>query len=135
MVDYNDLEEQEIFQEQLKDNYQNPQNVGEIKDYSFFKLFKNPSCGDMFEIYVKLNNDKTIIEEVKFKGNGCAISTASMSLFSQKLIGMDFKDAKKLTDKDMYEILGVRISPGRVNCAMISINAFKAGVEDFEKNN
>ena len=44
-----------------------------------------------------------------------------------------FEKSKKLTDKYIYEMLGVKISPGRVNCAMLSLNAFKNAVKDFEK--
>lgn len=131
MVDYNDLEEQQIYMEQLMDNYKNPKNKGKIKDYSFFRYQKNPSCGDAFTIYVKVQNDK--INEVKYEGEGCAISTASMSLLSQHLIGMKLKDAKKLNDKDIFELLGVKISPGRINCATISVNAFQKAVESYKK--
>ena len=128
------MEDQEIYLEQLMDNYKNPQNLGELKDYSFFRHQKNPSCGDTFDLYVKLDDDNLIID-VKFKGDGCAISTASFSLLSQKLIGMKYEDAKKLTDKDVYDLIGVSISPGRVNCAMLSLNAFLEGSSQFDNKN
>ena len=131
MPNYNDPEEQQMFMEQLMDNYKNPQNKGKLKDYTFFMHQKNTSCGDTFDIYVKLAKDKII--DVKYEGQGCAISTASFSLLSQKLIGMNFEDAKKLTDKDMYKLIGVPISAGRINCAMLSLNAFQNGVKDHEK--
>lgn len=132
MPDYNDKEEQEFYLEQLMDNYKNPVNFGELKDFSFFKHQKNASCGDTFDIYIKLDKENKKILDVKFKGEGCAISTASMSLLSQELIDMDYKKAKKLTDKDIYEFIGIRITPSRINCAMLSLNAFKNGVKDFE---
>jgi len=135
MVDYEDQDEQQIFLEQLMDNYKNPQNIGKIKGYTFFRHQKNASCGDTFDLFVKLDENKNKIIDVKYTGDGCAISTASFSLLSQKLIGMNFEDAKKLTDKDIYELLGIKISPGRINCAMLSINTFVNGVKDFEKEN
>ena len=127
-------EEQQIYMEQLIDNYKNPQNVGTIKNYTFFKHQKNASCGDTFDLYVKLDENNQEIIDVKFKGEGCAISTASMSLLSEKLIGMLFVDAKKLTDKDIYEMIGIKISPSRINCAMLSINALQKGIEEFESH-
>ena len=133
MVNYDDIEEQQFYMEQLMDNYKNPTNVGTIEDYTFLRHQKNASCGDTFDMYVKLNNQNQI-EDVKYKGEGCAISTASMSLLSKKLIGMDFEEAKKLIDEDVYELIGVKISPGRINCAMLSINAFKAGAEEYENS-
>jgi nitrogen fixation NifU-like protein len=121
-------EEQQMYLEQLMDNYKFPQNVGKLKDFTFFRHQKNPSCGDTFDLFVKV--EKEIITNVKYSGDGCAISTASFSLLSQKLINMKFSDAKKLTDKDIYEMIGVNISPGRVNCAMLSLNAFLEGSKE-----
>lgn len=132
MVDYDDPQEQQMYMEQLMDNYKNPRNVGKLDDYTFFRHQKNVSCGDTFDIYVKLDDNFQNIIDVKFTGDGCAISTASMSLLSQELIGMKFEKAKDLTDEDIYELIGIKISPGRINCAMLSLNAFLGGVKDFE---
>ena len=60
-------------------------------------------------MYVKLDDKKKKIVDVKYKGNGCAISTASFSLLSQKLIGMEFENAKKLSENDLFEIIGIKI--------------------------
>lgn len=127
-----DEEEQQMYMEQLMDNYKNPQNVGTMENYTFFKHQKNASCGDTFDLYIKLDEKKEKIIDVKYSGQGCAISTASISLLSQKLINMSFKEAKNLTDKDIYQMLGVKISPGRINCAMLSINALNGAIEDFK---
>ena len=132
MVDYDDQEMQQIYLEQLKENYLNPQNMGKIEEYSFRAHYKNPSCGDSFDMYVKLDDEKKKIIDVKYDGAGCAISTASMSLLSQELIGMDFEDAKKLTINDIYELLGIKITPTRTNCAMLSLKTFEKGVKEFE---
>ncbi|MCA9495683.1 MAG: iron-sulfur cluster assembly scaffold protein [Nanoarchaeota archaeon] len=135
MPDYNDKEEQNFYLEQLMDNYKNPQNFGELKNYTFFKHQKNASCGDTFDIYVKLDEKNEKIVDVKFKGEGCAISTASMSLLSQELTNMDYTKAKTLTDKDIYDLIGIKITPSRINCALLSLKAFKNGVLEFEKKN
>ncbi len=127
-----DEEEKQLYMEQLMDNYKNPQNKEKSKDYTFLFKQKNASCGDMFEIYVKLDSKCDKIIDVKYEGEGCAISTASMSLLSQELIGMKYIDAKKLTPENIYEILGVKISPGRINCALLSLNAFLNGALEFD---
>lgn len=127
-----DQEEQEFYMEQLMDNYKNPVNVGKLEDYTFLFRQKNVSCGDTFEIYVKIEEDK--ITNVKYSGEGCAISTASISLLSQDLIGMKYEDAKKLIPENIYEMLGIKISPGRINCALLSLNAFLNGSKEFESS-
>lgn len=125
-------EEEQEFMEQLMDNYKNPKNVRDMTDYTFFRHQKNASCGDTFDLYVKLDSSKKKIVDVSYIGNGCAISTASFSLLSQKLIGMEFESAKKLTEKDLFEIIGIKISHGRINCALLSLKTFKMGVESWE---
>jgi len=124
-------EEEQIALEEVMDNYKNPQNFGVLKDHTFFKHQKNAHCGDVFDLYVKLNDKKKIID-VKYTGEGCAISTASFSMLSEKLIGMKLKDARKLSDSDMYKIFKIPISPSRINCAMLSLNAFHNGLEHYE---
>ncbi len=128
-----ELEEQEFYMEQLMDNYKNPQNRGKLEDFTFFRHQKNQSCGDSFEIYVKIKDNKII--DMKYTGQGCAISTASMSLLSQKLIGMDYEESKKLSDLEIFEILGIKISPGRINCALLSLNAYLNAIKDYENKN
>ena len=125
-------EEQQIALEEVMDNYKDPQNVGTIKDFTFFKHQKNAHCGDVFDLYVKLDTNN-VIEDVKFDGEGCAISTASFSMFSEKLKGMKLESAKKLSDNDIYEMLAIPISPSRINCSMLSLNAFQNGVDHYEK--
>lgn len=124
-------EEQQIALEEVMDNYKDPQNFGELKDHTFFKHQKNAHCGDVFDLYVKLDS-KNVIVDVKFKGEGCAISTASFSMFSEKIKGMKLSDAKKLKDDDIYDMLKIPISPSRINCTMLSLNAFHNGVEHYE---
>ena len=123
-------DEEQFYKEQLMDNYKNPQNVGKLDDYTFFRHEKNALCGDEFTIYVKVHKGKIL--DVKFKGEGCALSTASFSLLSSKLIGMNIKDAKRLKDRDIFDLVGIKISPSRINCALLSLNAFSKGVFDYE---
>ena len=47
---------------------------------------------------------------------------------------MDFEKSKTLTDKFIYDMLGVKISPGRVNCAMLSLNAYKNSIKEFDEH-
>lgn len=133
MSDDLSLEEREIYMQQLMDNYRNPKNVGDMKDYTILQHQKNSTCGDAFDFYLKLDTDGERIVDVKFKGEGCAISTASMSLFSQKIIGMSVCDVKKLDKKDVFDMFGIKISYGKVNCALISLNALKESLKKLNE--
>jgi nitrogen fixation NifU-like protein len=125
-------EDREFYLERLKENYQNPQNYGKLEDYTFFSHFKNPTCGDTFDIYIKIDENQNITD-VKFNGDGCAISTASMSLLTQEILNKNLEEIKKLKEKDIYKILSVPISPGRVNCALMSIRTLNKALENKNK--
>jgi len=56
---------------------------------------------------------------------GCAISTASASLLSEKLKGKSLKEIEKINEKDIFKMLGIEINPGRIKCAMLPLVTIK----------
>ncbi|MBQ4430455.1 MAG: iron-sulfur cluster assembly scaffold protein, partial [Synergistaceae bacterium] len=64
----------------VMDHFMNPRNVGEIPDADGVGEAGNPKCGDIMKIYLKVNPDTKIIEDVKFKTFGCASAIASSSM-------------------------------------------------------
>ena len=74
---------------------------------------------------MQLNVKDGIVEDVKFKGQGCALCTASASLVTDKVKKMKADDVKNLSDKDILEILNIPVTPGRMDCAMITLEAIK----------
>ena len=70
-----------MYSEKVMDHFSNPRNVGEIEDANAVGQVGNPQCGDIMKIYMKINDDTQVIEEVKFKTFGCgaAIATSSMA--------------------------------------------------------
>ncbi len=83
----------------------------------------NPSCGDIGDIYFLLEGK--IIKDIKLKKEGCAISQAGLVMLSEKLIGKDISEIKKLVPGDIYNMLGVVISPSRAGCALLCYNALE----------
>lgn len=127
-----DQEEIQERMEEVMDHYQHPKSFGSLSSYTFAWRQKNPSCGDTFTIYVLLDEDNETIKDVAFEGEGCAISTASISMFSEHIKGMAYDAAKELSKEDVLDLLGIPISPGRLNCALLSLRAFEGGVRRFE---
>jgi len=114
----------DLYSENILFHYKNPKNYGEIKDATISTDEDNPSCGDELKIDFKINKNGKI-EKIKFQGHGCAISQAAMSMLSEKLIGTQIKDIEKLKNKDIYDMLGVEIGPGRVKCALLGLAGTK----------
>lgn len=116
------------YKEEIIDHYKHPRNFGEMEDPKITIREGNSSCGDMVEMYGRVTDGK--IEIVKWKGVGCAISTAAASMLSEKVIGMTKDDLEKFGEEGIIEMLGGEINAGRMKCATL---AYKALLKVFEK--
>lgn len=113
----------DIYQENILDHYKNPRNWGEITDADYIVESTNASCGDMVKFYFKIKGDKVV--EVKYKCLGCSISTAASSLISEKLMGMKVDEVKNISPDDILKLLGIEVSPSRLKCALLPLDAFR----------
>ena len=109
----------EVYSENLIDHYQNPRNFGILKNYNYSSSEANMLCGDVIEFQLRV--DKGIIKDVKFKGQGCAISKGCASMLTEKIKNMNVEEVKKMTEKDIFKILGIEISQARIKCALLPL--------------
>ena len=139
----------EIYKQVIIENTKEKEHKKEIKGIE--KEGINPSCGDELKIYVKMDKDNTIIEEISFTGRGCAISEASANIMSEILKGKTKEDAKKIitsffnmiklnetNDEKLMEILGdayafknIAYMPSRVKCAFLSWKTLEKILEEL----
>jgi len=120
----------EFYRERIIDHYRNPRNYGSIEDAQIKVQESNPLCGDDVELYIKLDKDGKI-EDIKFKGRGCAISTASASLMTELLKGKKVDELLSFTKRELLEALGVEtlgLNPVRMKCALLPYKALKVGL-------
>ena len=131
MSDYKDI---------IIDHYKNPRNFGEMDRADISMDESNASCGDMIQIQVKtetrtdgvrlphpdgigVRNDEggdLVIREMKWRGVGCAISTAAASMLSEKIVGMNREDLEKFGEAGIVEMLGGEVNVGRMKCATLA---------------
>ena len=137
----------ELYQEIILDHGQSPRNFGECNPHNKSADGHNPLCGDNLKLTFYINNED-VIEDIKFTGEGCAISLASASLMPEKLKGKkidvaeeifsDFtnlvsgssEDLKVLNEEDsLYALKGDGGFPMRVKCATMAWHAFKSALK------
>jgi len=121
----------DMYRQQILDHYKNPRNHGELEDPTFTHVGENPMCGDTIEIDVVLDDDEDTIEAVAFRGDGCAISQASASMLTERLVGMSIEDLQTMDRDDIIDMLGVDISPMRVKCAVLAEKVAQDGAEIY----
>ena len=130
---------EELYQEVILDHSRRPRNFGTLSNADVLVHGDNPACGDEIHLGVHFSPDGKL-EEIKFSGQGCAISQASASMMTMKLKGKSRADAAELakTFKDLVTseatveskglgdlqfLQGVRKFPQRVKCAMLAWRA------------
>src|SRR5438270_1846702 len=134
----------ELYQEVILDHSRRPRNFGELPDATARAHGDNPACGDEIHLAIKVTNDQ--VEDVKFAGQGCAISQASASLMTTKLKGKTREEARQLLRKfealivrdengdrslgDLRVMQGVRKFPQRVKCAMLAWRAAEQALSE-----
>lgn len=121
-----------LYQELILDHYRNPRNQGDLKVPTYAATMNNPTCGDSLEMQILVKND--IIEDVKFKGSGCAISQASASILTEFLKGKSLEEVKRLEKDDLLDLLGIELSLTRLKCALLSLETFKQALRNPDKN-
>ena len=138
----------ELYQEIILDHGQEPRNFGTCENHNKSTDGHNPLCGDKVHLSFYLD-ENDIINDIKFSGEGCAISIASASLMTEKLKGMKLSEAQSifndftklvkgdadtleiLNDEDsLYALKGVEAFPMRVKCATLAWHTFKSAVEN-----
>lgn len=124
----------DIYMEHILDHFKNPRNYGKLNDYDVFFEGGNPTCGDMVRIYVKLDDTKKVINDIKFEGRGCAISQASASILTELVKGKSIDFVKSLTKDDLINELGIELSPTRLKCAILSLETLRIALfgKDFK---
>ena len=110
-----------IYRELILEHYKSPHNYGSIKNPSKRSVIFNPSCGDRIELDIILSKNK--VEEIKFRGQGCAISQASASILTDYVQGKLKKDLKKIDKEFMIKLLGIELGPNRIKCALLPLEA------------
>lgn len=113
----------DMYQERILQHYRNPKNFGPMDRPDYSGEESNPLCGDHIRIDLRLDPSKANVAEVRFSGDGCAISMASASMLTQKLAGQPLAAVEKVTRDDVLQLLAIPLSPVRVKCALTSFTA------------
>ena len=113
-----------IYREIILEHWSNPQNYGVIKNADFDVQDNNPLCGDEIRMTGKLKDGKLI--KIAFTGEGCAVSKASASLFTEKIKEMKIEDIKKITAEEVLEEVGISLTPARMKCALLVYSTLKS---------
>jgi len=119
-----------FYSEKVMDHFQNPRNVGEIKDADGIGEVGNPVCGDMMTFYIKVKDNK--LEDVKFKTFGCGAAIAVSSMVSEMAKGKTIEEALKITNASVAQQLG-GLPPNKMHCSNLGADALQKAIENYKQ--
>jgi len=120
----------EPYSEKVMDHFRNPRNVGDMENPDGIGHVGNPRCGDVMELYLKIENE-TIVD-AKFKTFGCGAAIATSSMVTELIIGKPLEDAMKISNKMVAEALG-GLPAIKMHCSVLAEEALASAIEDYRK--
>ncbi len=134
----------DLYRDVILDHNKRPRNFGRLDPCDSSADGHNPLCGDRLTVTLRFDGDR--VGELQFEGKGCAISTASASLMTEAVRGLDRAQIRELQDKvhhtltehdyvpppelgKLAALSGVREYPARVKCASLCWHTLAAALE------
>ncbi|MFC1951743.1 Fe-S cluster assembly scaffold protein NifU [Chloroflexota bacterium] len=117
-----------MYSDKVIEYFKNPRNVGEIENPDGIGHVGNPVCGDIMELYIKVNNN-TIVD-AKFKTFGCGAAIATSSMVTEMVKGKSIEEALKISNRAVAEALD-GLPPIKMHCSILAEEALKLAIEDY----
>lgn len=118
------------YSDKVMDHFAHPRNVGVIENPSGVGKVGNPMCGDIMELFIKVENGK--ITDAKFRTFGCGAAIATSSMVTEMVKGKTIEEALQLSNKAVAEALG-GLPPVKMHCSVLAEDALKSAIDDYLK--
>ena len=125
------------YTDKVKEHFMNPKNI--LMDEEKYQedgkgISGNVKCGDEMIVVIKVDKEKMIINDCKWKTFGCASAIASTSALSEMVKGMKLDDAFNLSAKDINKELG-GLPDHKVHCSVLGDKALRLAINDYYMRN
>ncbi len=112
----------------LMEHFQNPRNVGEISNPDGVGTVGNASCGDIMQMFIKVNGDKIV--EARFKTFGCGAAIATSSILTERIKGTTLDEALRISEETSKEVLS-QLPKEKIPCFTLATEALKLAIDEF----
>ena len=117
-----------MYTDLVMDHFTNPRNVGVIEDADAVGREGNPVCGDMMEMFLKIEDGQ--IADIKFRTFGCGAAIATSSIATEMVKGKTITEALKLSKKDIADALG-GLPANKMHCSNLATDALRSAIREY----
>ncbi len=117
-----------MYNDTVIDHLTNPRNTGEIPDADGYAEVTSPTCGDMMQIFIKVEENR--IADAKFKTFGCGAAIASSSMATELIKGKTLEEAWTVSNGAVVRALNGLPEP-KVHCSVLAEEGIHAAINDY----
>jgi len=118
------------YSKKVMDHFNNPRNMGEIENPDGVGKVGNPVCGDIMNLYIRVENDRIV--DARFKTFGCGAAIATSSMVTQMIKGKNLEEALEISNRSVAEALD-GLPPIKMHCSVLAEEALKSAIDDHFK--
>jgi len=116
------------YSDKVMEHFLSPHNVGKIDSPDGVGHVGNPACGDIMELYIKVEDGR--IADAKFMTFGCGAAIATSSMVTDMVIGKTVEEAREVTNAAVTEALG-GLPKIKRHCSVLAEQALNAALDDY----
>ncbi len=117
-----------MYTQKLIKHFQNPRNVGQVKDADGIGTIGDPSCGDYICIYIKV--DREVLSDVKFEAYGCPAAIGTTSILTEMVLGKSIEEALEINELNVVQALG-GLPDQKVHCSNLGTAALHQAIISY----
>lgn len=118
-----------LYSEAILDHFRRPHNKGALESPDIAHEGVNPLCGDRIRIELSLDGDT--VTAARFRGDLCAVATASASILTDLIHDRTLAGAAEVDEGRLLEALGADVPPARRQCVRLPLDTLRAGIRRF----
>lgn len=118
----------EDYSDKVMEHFRNPRNMGEIENPDGTGHVGNPVCGDVMELYLKIEDNR--ISDAKFKTFGCGAAIATSSMVTELVKGKTVEEAREISNQAVAEALG-GLPKVKMHCSVLAEEALEDALKNY----
>ncbi|MDD2596840.1 MAG: iron-sulfur cluster assembly scaffold protein [Candidatus Cloacimonetes bacterium] len=119
------------YSQKVLDHFMHPHNVGKMENPDASATEGSPSCGDQVTVFLRVDKDTKVIDDISFLSYGCASNIATASIITDLAKGKTLDEAKAITWRDAMEALD-GLPPVKVHCSVLAADTLQTAISNYE---